>query len=101
MEQDSNRRHSHSGKLRYCANCIASVLTTVQARNSPRVTIYNLYNGQDDEAEGYWWWLEEAIAPISEGSDSNERGTYSGDMDGLAENDLYDTLDDMADNTIR
>ncbi|KAN0070087.1 hypothetical protein V8E54_011668 [Elaphomyces granulatus] len=73
----------------------------ILARNSPRVTIYNLYNGQDDEAEGYWWWLEEAIAPISEGSDSNERGTYSGDMDGLAENDLYDTLDDMADNTIR
>ena len=56
---------------------------------------------QEEEAEGYWWWLEKTIAPISEGSGSNERGTYSGDMDGLAENDLHDALDDMADNTIR
>lgn len=44
--------------------------------------------------------LENTIAPVSEDPDSGERGTYSADMDGLAENDLHDALDDMADNTI-
>ena len=44
--------------------------------------------------------LENTIAPVSEDSDSSERGTYSADMNGLAENDLHDALNDMADNTI-
>jgi hypothetical protein len=44
--------------------------------------------------------LQEAIVQIPEDNKSEERGTYSGDMEGLSENDLHNALDDMADNTI-
>src|SRR5271163_572194 len=44
--------------------------------------------------------LQEAVVNVPEASDSDERGTYAGDMDGFAENDLHNALDDMADGTI-
>src|SRR5579871_3512422 len=47
--------------------------------------------------------LQEAVISLSENSeamDSDERGTYAGDMEGFAENDLHNALDDMADGTI-
>jgi hypothetical protein len=44
--------------------------------------------------------LEEAVVHVPEDNDSGERGTYSGDMEGLAENDLHNALDDMADGRI-
>ena len=44
--------------------------------------------------------LQEAVICLPEDNDSGERGTYSGDMEGLSENDLHNALDDMADGTI-
>ena len=44
--------------------------------------------------------LQEAIINLPEDRDSNERGTYAGDMEGFSENDLHHALDDMADGTI-
>src|SRR6202046_3836714 len=44
--------------------------------------------------------LQEAVVHVPEDRDSDERGTYSGDMEGLSENDLHNALDDMADGTI-
>ena len=44
--------------------------------------------------------LQEAVVNVPQASDSDERGTYAGDMDGFAENDLHNALDDMADGTI-
>jgi hypothetical protein len=44
--------------------------------------------------------LQEAVVYVPEDRDSDERGTYSGDMEGLSENDLHNALDDMADGTI-
>src|SRR5271154_3634023 len=39
--------------------------------------------------------LQEAVVNVPEASDSDERGTYAGDMDGFAENDLHNALDDL------
>lgn len=45
--------------------------------------------------------LQEAVVNLpEEAGDSDERGTYAGDMEGFAENDLHNALDDMADGTI-
>jgi hypothetical protein len=44
--------------------------------------------------------LQEAVVNLPEAKDSDERGTYAGDMDGFSENDLHNALDDMADDTI-
>jgi hypothetical protein len=44
--------------------------------------------------------LQEAVVNLPEEKDSDERGTYAGDMEGFSENDLHNALDDMADNTI-
>jgi hypothetical protein len=44
--------------------------------------------------------LQEEVVGVPEAKDSNERGTYAGDMEGLSENDLHNALDDMADGTI-
>jgi hypothetical protein len=44
--------------------------------------------------------LQDSIVNISPEEDSEERGTYAGDMDGFAENDLHHAMDDMADGTI-
>jgi hypothetical protein len=44
--------------------------------------------------------LQEALIRIPEDKDSEERGTYAGDMDGNFENDLHSALRDMADGTI-
>jgi hypothetical protein len=44
--------------------------------------------------------LQEAVVNVPDGRDSDERGTYAGDMEGLSENDLHNALDDMADGTI-
>ena len=44
--------------------------------------------------------LQEAAINLSEDKDSNERGTYAGNMDGFSENDLHSALDDMADGNI-
>ena len=44
--------------------------------------------------------LQDAVVHIPEDQDSDERGTYAGDMEGLFENDLHSALDGMADGTI-
>ncbi|TMD61399.1 MAG: hypothetical protein E6I91_17785 [Chloroflexi bacterium] len=44
--------------------------------------------------------LQEAVINLPEARDSDERGTYAGDMEGFSENDLHNALDDMADGTI-
>ena len=44
--------------------------------------------------------LQESVINLPEDRDSDERGTYAGDMDGFSENDLHNALDDMADGTI-
>jgi hypothetical protein len=44
--------------------------------------------------------LQEEIVHAPEDGNSDERGTYAGDMEGLSENDLHHALDDMADGTI-
>jgi len=44
--------------------------------------------------------LQESVINLPEDRDSDERGTYAGDMDGFSENDLHHALDDMADGTI-
>jgi len=44
--------------------------------------------------------IQEAVTNLPETEDSDERGTYAGDMDGFSENDLHNALDDMADGTI-
>jgi hypothetical protein len=44
--------------------------------------------------------LQEAVVNVPEARDSDERGTYAGNMDGFSENDLHNVLDDMADGTI-
>ena len=44
--------------------------------------------------------LQEAVVNLPEGRDSDECGTYAGDMEGFSENDLHNALDDMADGTI-
>ena len=44
--------------------------------------------------------LQDAVVHIPEDQDSDERGTYAGDMEGLFENDLHSALDSMADGTI-
>jgi len=44
--------------------------------------------------------LQEAVVNLPEGRDSDERGTYAGDMDEFSENDLHNALDGMADGTI-
>jgi len=44
--------------------------------------------------------LQEEIVHAPEDENSDERGTYAGDMEGLSENDLHNALEDMADGTI-
>ena len=44
--------------------------------------------------------LQEAIIHVPEDRDSDERGTYAGDMEGHSENDLHNALNDMADGGI-
>jgi len=44
--------------------------------------------------------LQDAVVHVPEDQDSDERGTYAGDMEGLFENDLHSALDGMADGTI-
>jgi len=44
--------------------------------------------------------LQEEIVHAPEDGNSDERGTYAGDMEGLSENDLHSALDDMVDGTI-
>ena len=44
--------------------------------------------------------LQEAVINLPEDRDSDERGTYAGDMEGISENDLHNALDDMAHGTI-
>jgi hypothetical protein len=44
--------------------------------------------------------LQEAVVHVPDDKDSDERGTYSGDMEGLSENDLHNALDDLADGAI-
>jgi hypothetical protein len=39
--------------------------------------------------------LQEAVVHVPEDRDSDERGTYAGDMEGLFENDLHSALDGM------
>src|SRR6267378_2033232 len=44
--------------------------------------------------------LQEEIVHAPEDGNSDERGTYAGDMEGLSENDLHNALEDMAEGTI-
>ena len=44
--------------------------------------------------------LQETLIMVPEDKDSEERGTYAGDMDGNFENDLHSALHDMAKDTI-
>ena len=44
--------------------------------------------------------LQEAVVNLPEARNSDERGTYAGDMEGFSENDLHNALDDIADGTI-
>src|SRR6266850_4163261 len=44
--------------------------------------------------------LQEAVVHVPEDRYSDERGAYSGDIEGLSENDLHNALDDMADGDI-
>ena len=44
--------------------------------------------------------LQDSVVNVPEDRDSDERGTYAGDMEGLFENDLHSALDGMADGTI-
>jgi hypothetical protein len=44
--------------------------------------------------------LQEGVVDLPEEEDSAERGTYAGDMDEFAENDLHHSLSEMADGTI-
>jgi hypothetical protein len=44
--------------------------------------------------------IQETVTNLPETRDSDERGTYAGDMEGFSENDLHNALDDMADGTI-
>ena len=44
--------------------------------------------------------LQEELVHAPEDGNSDEHGTYAGDMETLSENDLHNALDDMADGTI-
>jgi hypothetical protein len=41
--------------------------------------------------------LQEELVHAPEDGNSDEHGTYAGDMEGLSENGLHNALDDMAD----